>query len=113
MIERQRPQLALTITSRIQQSILFMNKCFDSGFRFGIYDLLSIKPPERSSYCAAKPTKGDSTMKNVKKIAGSLLILGVMTGLDRKSTRLNSSHITISYAVFCLKKKKQKTINDV
>src|SRR5437773_8825247 len=27
---------------------------------------------------------------------------------DRKSTRLNSSHITISYAVFCLKKKKQK-----
>src|SRR6266540_6116063 len=28
---------------------------------------------------------------------------------DRKSTRLNSSHITISYAVFCLKKKKPKT----
>src|SRR5437773_6828402 len=26
--------------------------------------------------------------------------------IDRKSTRLNSSHITISYAVFCLKKKK-------
>src|SRR5437773_6310748 len=29
--------------------------------------------------------------------------------LDRKSTRLNSSHITISYAVFCLKKKKNNT----
>src|SRR5437667_2334323 len=28
---------------------------------------------------------------------------------DRKSTRLNSSHITISYAVFCLKKKKKDT----
>src|SRR5437879_9680039 len=28
---------------------------------------------------------------------------------DRKSTRLNSSHRCISYAVFCLKKKKQKT----
>src|SRR5471032_3469662 len=28
---------------------------------------------------------------------------------DRKSTRLNSSHITISYAVFCLKKKKKTT----
>src|SRR5699024_11696968 len=27
-------------------------------------------------------------------------------GLDRKSTRLNSSHVSISYAVFCLKKKK-------
>src|SRR5690554_7341019 len=30
-------------------------------------------------------------------------------GLDRKSTRLNSSHVRISYAVFCLKKKKKKT----
>src|SRR5207253_6716696 len=28
---------------------------------------------------------------------------------DRKSTRLNSSHVAISYAVFCLKKKKRKT----
>src|SRR5690554_7120783 len=31
--------------------------------------------------------------------------------LDRKSTRLNSSHVRISYAVFCLKKKKKKIIN--
>src|SRR2546426_12740415 len=30
--------------------------------------------------------------------------------LDRKSTRLNSSHLVISYAVFCLKKKKKKHI---
>src|SRR5258705_8704403 len=29
--------------------------------------------------------------------------------LDRKSTRLNSSHLGISYAVFCLKKKKRNT----
>src|SRR5437660_11020727 len=28
--------------------------------------------------------------------------------VDRKSTRLNSSHVAISYAVFCLKKKKKK-----
>src|SRR5437773_3935367 len=32
---------------------------------------------------------------------------GVRRAEDRKSTRLNSSHITISYAVFCLKKKKK------
>src|SRR5207247_5942901 len=32
---------------------------------------------------------------------------------DRKSTRLNSSHEWISYAVFCLKKKKKKTINNI
>src|SRR5699024_11279529 len=29
-------------------------------------------------------------------------------GTDRKSTRLNSSHVSISYAVFCLKKKKEQ-----
>src|SRR3712207_7751031 len=32
--------------------------------------------------------------------------------LDRKSTRLNSSHANISYAVFCLKKKKEAHPND-
>src|SRR5438034_8804854 len=32
---------------------------------------------------------------------------GLRVGKDRKSTRLNSSHTVISYAVFCLKKKKQ------
>src|SRR5437899_10048510 len=32
-------------------------------------------------------------------------------GVDRKSTRLNSSHLGISYAVFCLKKKKKKKIH--
>src|SRR5256885_12877146 len=31
---------------------------------------------------------------------------GLLQDLDRKSTRLNSSHLVISYAVFCLKKKK-------
>src|SRR5436309_7303377 len=31
-------------------------------------------------------------------------------GIDRKSTRLNSSHVKISYAVFCLKKKKTKIL---
>src|SRR5438876_8939959 len=38
-------------------------------------------------------------------------VKGVATGElgDRKSTRLNSSHPSISYAVFCLKKKKQRT----
>src|SRR5690554_2874597 len=33
--------------------------------------------------------------------------------LDRKSTRLNSSHVRISYAVFCLKKKKNKRNNSL
>src|SRR5947199_1644444 len=38
-----------------------------------------------------------------------MLRLGDLVGYpDRKSTRLNSSHLGISYAVFCLKKKKQR-----
>src|SRR5438552_18646070 len=35
-------------------------------------------------------------------------LLALLGGEDRKSTRLNSSHQIISYAVFCLKKKKDK-----
>src|SRR3989442_6860919 len=34
------------------------------------------------------------------------------SGEDRKSTRLNSSHVRISYAVFCLKKKKENSSRD-
>src|SRR5207302_4232703 len=37
---------------------------------------------------------------------------GVLGHEDRKSTRLNSSHVKISYAVFCLKKKKKNTLNN-
>src|SRR2546426_5263485 len=43
-------------------------------------------------------------MKNV------LFELARISALDRKSTRLNSSHLVISYAVFCLKKKKKKLV---
>src|SRR4051812_49823445 len=52
-------------------------------------------------------------------IGASLMVMVYMGGhvsghvdQDRKSTRLNSSHMSISYAVFCLKKKK-KTIDHV
>src|SRR5690554_7240058 len=34
-------------------------------------------------------------------------LYGSLDNIDRKSTRLNSSHVRISYAVFCLKKKKK------
>src|SRR2546426_3390923 len=47
---------------------------------------------------------------NIVLLPGALhlrvLLAGKSTILDRKSTRLNSSHLVISYAVFCLKKKK-------
>src|SRR3989475_4591572 len=40
------------------------------------------------------------------------LVRGKLDALDRKSTRLNSSHSQISYAVFCLKKKKADRATD-
>src|SRR5690554_7112009 len=45
---------------------------------------------------------GDGARRGTAVIAGD----GDQVGVDRKSTRLNSSHVRISYAVFCLKKKK-------
>src|SRR3989442_13095128 len=42
----------------------------------------------------------------VDQFVGKLLAGDVRHVVDRKSTRLNSSHVRISYAVFCLKKKK-------
>src|SRR5258708_26527937 len=44
----------------------------------------------------------------LRSAAAHSLINAIDTGADRKSTRLNSSHQIISYAVFCLKKKKQE-----
>src|SRR5437868_12621984 len=38
--------------------------------------------------------------------------LSPLSKTDRKSTRLNSSHVSISYAVFCLKKKKTREASD-
>src|SRR5437667_6833683 len=59
---------------------------------------------------SAGGTLTDSTTVDVNHIPVvlSVRVPPALTRLDRKSTRLNSSHITISYAVFCLKKKKQK-----
>src|SRR5690606_41970961 len=51
----------------------------------------------------------------VAKERGMSILIGtpsnlIVSGLDRKSTRLNSSHVKISYAVFCLKQKKNQKV---
>src|SRR5690625_6948945 len=49
--------------------------------------------------------------KNINTVMKAIVNITI-SHIDRKSTRLNSSHVAISYAVFCLKKKKKKnTIN--
>src|SRR5690625_6715679 len=44
---------------------------------------------------------------NIHRLVQEIKDQSELDSLDRKSTRLNSSHVAISYAVFCLKKKKQ------
>src|SRR5690242_21043936 len=46
----------------------------------------------------------------VGRLAARLGLIEAVAGRDRKSTRLNSSHMSISYAIFCLKKKKTSVI---
>src|SRR5436853_5947052 len=56
---------------------------------------------------AARPPRLDAGNETAKVVGRLERHLDTATE-DRKSTRLNSSHLGISYAVFCLKKKKKK-----
>src|SRR3712207_8628424 len=47
-------------------------------------------------------------VQSAYKVMANDVLISVPLFVDRKSTRLNSSHANISYAVFCLKKKKKK-----
>src|SRR3712207_6944114 len=56
---------------------------------------------------------GGGVQHHVRAQRERLLQVGRGEGVDRKSTRLNSSHANISYAVFCLKKKKKKQLQNL
>src|SRR5690606_40448040 len=60
------------------------------------------KAKDQSSY-----QKAYGLTISLSQLVRPLFLLPSPAGEDRKSTRLNSSHVKISYAVFCLKKKKQ------
>src|SRR3989442_7936631 len=68
--------------------------------------LLRTDPPspdgDRSHDVVGPAHRGDRSSDDLVEHLGE-------PGRDRKSTRLNSSHVRISYAVFCLKKKKKHT----
>src|SRR5438874_12309235 len=71
-------------------------------YTLSLHDALPICSPDRprrrrtSSGCCAAAASTSRTSTAAR------------SRIDRKSTRLNSSHVEISYAVFCLKKKKKK-----
>src|SRR5690625_5609722 len=58
--------------------------------------LLDVIPLSLAQFFACDPERD----------SGAIYRAGELRSLDRKSTRLNSSHVAISYAVFCLKKKR-------
>src|SRR3712207_7594084 len=66
--------------------------------------------------CSLVSLKGLPAIKGICKqvllLAGSTISRLLLLG-DRKSTRLNSSHANISYAVFCLKKKKDISLSAI
>src|SRR5262245_64319480 len=74
--------------------------------RFGRHDqrLCPFSGPEKP-YAVQDRAVGHAAGREDDFVAGGQVI-GVIDARDRKSTRLNSSHLGISYAVFCLKKKK-------
>src|SRR5947208_10163596 len=65
--------------------------------------------PAQAPKAAPPPQAAKAEPKTAAAIPEGLLpITAPLLGTDRKSTRLNSSHQIISYAVFCLKKKNKK-----
>src|SRR5437868_15522056 len=58
--------------------------------------------PRGTSPRGCAPTRAGPCLQEARALSRHLT--------DRKSTRLNSSHVSISYAVFCLNKKKEKKI---
>src|SRR3712207_7486942 len=76
-------------------------------FRSGPADTAARQPePKERRRASACSDYGRATQ------AADSLDRWMSAGLDRKSTRLNSSHANISYAVFCLKKKKKNTLTN-
>src|SRR5437879_9526298 len=69
-----------------------------------IFYFIVLRPQQRQK---AERERMLGALKRGDRVVTSSGLHGTVTG-DRKSTRLNSSHRCISYAVFCLKKKKKK-----
>src|SRR5690242_21777840 len=89
--------------------VIFFSQTF---LLFFFFFFLMIRRPPRSTLFPyttlfrsfKKPTRFFEELIN----KGRTAMTAVDGFTDRKSTRLNSSHMSISYAVFCLKKKKKK-----
>src|SRR3712207_9403766 len=81
-------------------------------YTLSLHDALPISHPVKAiadSVTKGSPKAEESKAVNVVRKGLETVSAGILNPIseDRKSTRLNSSHANISYAVFCLKKKKK------
>src|SRR5690349_24177721 len=77
---------------------------FRSEFEIQFVDDREIADLQRTQH----GRKSSGFVVQARRTASPLQLVAQQFEVDRKSTRLNSSHVEISYAVFCLKKKKKK-----
>src|SRR5690348_17790634 len=75
-------------------------------YTLSLHDALPICSCQECHGPDLKGDRGPEIDDAVKRLGDDAVRNIVKNGRDRKSTRLNSSHPSISYAVFCLKKKK-------
>src|SRR5947199_10568183 len=77
-------------------------------YTLSLHDALPICQTRHTGLAGSDAARGViATMRAARTLVAALIV--AITPRDRKSTRLNSSHLGISYAVFCLKKKKKNT----
>src|SRR5690554_7703268 len=79
-----------------------------AGHSVTVFDLVESAMQALESEGASRAASAEAAAREAEVIISMLPAGAHVKGLDRKSTRLNSSHVRISYAVFCLKKKKNK-----
>src|SRR5688572_33396669 len=82
-------------------------------FFFSFFFFLMIRRPPRSTLFPYTTLFRSIFTWYLQRLTWFQLPVGPTAKIDRKSTRLNSSHSQISYAVFCLKKKKNNIIYSI
>src|SRR5437660_8345497 len=97
--------------------MLYLSFMFSLFVSFSFFFFLMIRRPPRSTlFPYTTLFRSSGSMEGCLELAdgharAQFVDSGRKRCRDRKSTRLNSSHVAISYAVFCLKKKKKKKKN--
>src|SRR5438477_5390637 len=87
---------------------LFLSELLILDF-FIFFFLMIRRPPRSTLFPYTTLFRSEGRFFTPVDEEGKKFVTVVGPEIDRKSTRLNSSHMSISYAVFCLKKKKNKT----